>query len=162
MELAARWSREYGKSEDYLSYSRILERITMARILFAQNKTGEALEFLEELLEAAESKERMWHVIEILMLQALSLRGARRNRKRALAALERSLALAEPEGYVRTFVDEGAPMAACWLSSLRNGARGVPSSAAVTSPWYVDRLLTQILARARPGIAREKSAGDGR
>jgi len=137
---AARWSREYGKSEDYLSYPRILERITMARILLAQNKVGEALDFLEELLEAAESKERMGHVIEILMLQALAFE-ARGETERALAALERSLALAEPEGYVRTFGDEGAPMAALLTRLLERRRDGV-------SPWYVDRLLTQILADA--------------
>ena len=147
VELAARWSREYGKSEDYLSYSRILERITMARILFAQNKTGEALEFLEELLEAAESKERMWHVIEILMLQALAFE-ARGETERALAALERSLALAEPEGYVRTFVDEGAPMAALLAKLLEERREGRTVERSGASPWYVDRLLTQILAGA--------------
>jgi LuxR family transcriptional regulator, maltose regulon positive regulatory protein len=147
VELAARWSREYGKSEDYLSYSRILERITMARILLAQNKTGEALEFLEELLEAAESKERMWHVIEILMLQALAFE-ARGETERALAALERSLALAEPEGYVRTFVDEGAPMAALLAKLLKERREGRTVERSGASPWYVDRLLTQILAGA--------------
>lgn len=150
---AARWSREYGKSEDYLSYPRILERITMARILLAQNKVGEALDSLEELLEAAESKERMGHVIEVLMLQALAYE-AQGATARALAALERSLALAEPEGYVRTFVDEGAPMAALLpklLEERRDGA----------SPWYVDRLLTQILADAAASEGRSPRRTDG-
>jgi LuxR family maltose regulon positive regulatory protein len=150
---AARWSREYGKSEDYLSYPRILERITMARILLAQNKTGEALDFLEELLEAAESKERMGHVIEVLILQALAFE-ARGETGRALAALERSLALAEPEGYVRTFVDEGAPMAALLTKLLEERRDG-------TSPWYVDRLLTQILADAAASEGRSPRRADG-
>ena len=49
-------------------------------------------------------------VIQILVLQAVAhqLRGAL---PAALVPLEHALTLAEPEGYVRTFVDEGAPMA---------------------------------------------------
>ena len=47
-------------------------------------------------------------------------------------ALERALSLAEPEGYVRIFVDEGAPMAGL----LRQAAeRGI-------APRYVHELLT--------------------
>ena len=45
------------------------------------------------------------------MLQALSYR-TRGEIPTALVALERALTLAEPEGYVRVFVDEGQPMAA--------------------------------------------------
>jgi LuxR family maltose regulon positive regulatory protein len=123
------------------------------RILLAQNKTGEALDFLEELLEAAESKERMGHVIEVLILQALAFE-ARGETERALAALERSLALAEPEGYVRTFVDEGAPMAVLLTKLLEERRDG-------TSPWYVDRLLTQILADAAASEGRSPRRADG-
>jgi LuxR family maltose regulon positive regulatory protein len=48
-------------------------------------------------------------VIEILLTQAL-VRQAQGNRPQALARLENALALAEPEGYLRTFVDEGEPV----------------------------------------------------
>jgi len=50
---------------------------------------------------------------------------------RALSALCRALSLAEPEGYVRTFVDEGEPMAHLLRLSL---SRGI-------APDYVARLL---------------------
>ncbi len=57
-----------------------------------------------------------------------------------MAALERALTMAEPEGYVRTFVDEGAPMAAL----LRRAAsRGV-------APAYVSKLLDALDAEADP------------
>ncbi len=56
-----------------------------------------------------------------------------------MAALERALTMAEPEGYVRTFVDEGAPMAAL----LRRAApRGV------AAPAYVSKLLDALDAEA--------------
>ena len=52
----------------------------------------------------------MGSVIEILVLQALAFQ-AQGNITPALAPLERALTLAEPEGYVRIFVDEGKSMA---------------------------------------------------
>ena len=68
-----------------------------------------ALGLLERLLQAAEEGGRTGSVIEILMLQALAHQ-AQGDLPRALASLERALTLAEPEGYVQVFVDEGEPM----------------------------------------------------
>ena len=65
---------------------------------------------LERLLQAAEEGRRMGSVIEILVLLALA-HEAQGDIPLALVSLERALTLAEPEGYVRIFVDEGEPMA---------------------------------------------------
>lgn len=51
----------------------------------------------------------MTPAIGILVLQALVLQ-AQGEGEQALAPLERALSLAEPEGYVRVFIGEGAPM----------------------------------------------------
>jgi LuxR family maltose regulon positive regulatory protein len=64
------------------------------------------------------------------VLQALD----RRRRGDVAAALEplgRAITLGEPEGYVRIFVDEGAPMLALLESAARHGI----------APRYVSRLL---------------------
>ena len=111
------WARERGLSvDDNLSYLCEFEHITLARVLIAQYKNDsvagsihEAITFLERLLQAAEKGGRMSSVIEILILQSLA-HEAQGNLSLALAPLERALALAEPEGYVRIFVDEGEPM----------------------------------------------------
>jgi LuxR family maltose regulon positive regulatory protein len=68
------------------------------------------MELLERLLSAAEVGERMGSVIEIMVVQALA-HEAQGDITRGLEALGRALALAEPEGYVRLFLDEGPPMA---------------------------------------------------
>ena len=109
------WAREQGLSaEDDLSYLREFEHITLARVLLA-GSTGGATgdrctrrrELLERLLQRRKQGGRTGSVIEILVLQALAhqMRGDIAGRARAA---ERALTLAEPEGYVRIFVDEGA------------------------------------------------------
>lgn len=114
---ALSWVREQNLSpEDDLSYLHEFEHLTLARVLIARYKTDRseadlhtALGLLERLLQAAEEGERMGSVIEALVLLSLAHQ-AQGNQPRALAALERAQALAEPEGYVRTFVDEGEGM----------------------------------------------------
>ncbi|TCN29664.1 LuxR family maltose regulon positive regulatory protein [Kribbella orskensis] len=103
------WVSERGlSSEDELSYLQEFEHVTLARALLAQDESDEARRLLERLLQSADEGGRS--TIEILVLQALAqqLRG---DVPAALVTLERALALAEPEGYCRIFVDEGAPMA---------------------------------------------------
>jgi len=92
-----------------------------------------ALELLARLLSTAEETGATGYVIESLALQAMALQ-AKDERDQALIALERALSLAEPEGYVRTFVDEGAPMG----ELLREAAvRGI-------APQYVSELLSAL------------------
>jgi LuxR family transcriptional regulator, maltose regulon positive regulatory protein len=132
------WARERGLSaEDDLSYLREFEHITLVRVLIARYKSDreersihEAIGLLERLLQAAEEGERTGSVIEILVLQALAhqIRG---EIPAALKPLERALTLAEPEGYVRTFVDEGPSMEQLLLEAA---ARGIV-------PDYTDKLL---------------------
>ena len=73
--------------------------------------------------------ERTGTVIELLLLQALAHQ-ARGNLAAALAPLTRALALAEPEGYVRIFVDEGAPMAILLEAAAKRGIARICSSTA--------------------------------
>jgi LuxR family maltose regulon positive regulatory protein len=110
------WAREQGLSaEDELSYLREFEHITLARILLAQYKSdhtdniSETIGFLERLLKAAQEGGRMGSVIEILILQALT-HHAQGDIPAALIPLQKALSLAEPEGYICMFLDEGTPM----------------------------------------------------
>src|SRR5205823_14540091 len=91
--------------------------VARARILLAQKRPTEALSLLEPLQVIAEQQERLSHVIEMKVLQALAY-NMRQQEPEALSALAQALRLAEPEGYIRCFVDEGAPMDAL-LSRLR-------------------------------------------
>ncbi|HEX6555617.1 MAG TPA: LuxR C-terminal-related transcriptional regulator [Ktedonobacteraceae bacterium] len=134
-----RWADASGLStEDDLSYLHEREYLTLARVRITQGRKDSAGNFLQDalgllarLLEDAEAKARMGSVLEILLLRALAF-DAQGQRTQALAALERALLLAEPEGYIRLFVDEGGPM----LALLRQAhARGI-------APGYVATLLS--------------------
>ena len=156
---AMAWARKRGLSvDDDLSYLGEFEHITLARILIAQNKNDplagsihEAIALLERLLQAAEAGGRMGSVIEILVVQTLALQ-AQGNVSQALASLEHALALAEPEGYVRIFVDEGEPMRSLIEKQSRN--RDHPLSR------YTDKLLaafTQPVIEPKSAINHRKS-----
>jgi LuxR family maltose regulon positive regulatory protein len=125
------WAREYGLSvEDDLSYVHEYEHITLARALLASGSAMQASGLLDRLLQAAQHGGRAGSVIEILVLQALAYQ-ARGDMRAALVPLERAMTLAEPEGYVRVFVDEGSPMVALLQAAAKGGI----------APGYVQRLL---------------------
>ncbi len=114
---AIRWAEGSGLSTTgALSYPRERAYLMLARVRIAQGQElpmtsflPEALALLERLLADAEPKARMRSVLEILLLRALALQ-AQGKQEQALRTLGRVLASAEPEGYIRLFLDEGAPM----------------------------------------------------
>ena len=147
------WVRQQGLSaDDELSYLREFEHITLARVLLAAYPQASAgspdkvADLLDGLLDAADEGRRTGSVIEILVLQALVLQ-VRGDVPAALVPLERALTLAEPEDYVRRFVDEGAPMVALLEAAA---GRGI-------TPRYVRRLLA---ASGRPETAAPTTAQD--
>jgi LuxR family maltose regulon positive regulatory protein len=123
--------------EDEIGFSRELAHLILARALVALGrqapKSGhlaDAHRLLARLLDAAERMRWMGKAIEILVLQALAYQ-VQNDTGRALASLQRALTLAEPEGYARVFLDEGAPM----VGLLQQAAgRGI-------APAYVRKLL---------------------
>ena len=155
---AARLLEERGIGvNDDLDHLNVLEHVMLARVLITRREHDAALDLLERLLEVAEATGSMGSAIEILAVEALAF-DARGDEARAMAALRRALSLAEPEGYVRTFVDEGEPMATLlqkWLRVQRKEQRS-SSRPQNASPEYVRKLLT---AFRRPSGGRALSTG---
>jgi LuxR family maltose regulon positive regulatory protein len=106
--------------------------MSSAYVNIAEGKYLETDASLEKLQIGAEKAGRNGNLIEILLLRALAMRSLG-NVAEAIALLRRALTLAEPEGYIRIFVDLGLPMA----SLLREAA----SQAA--SQDYTHRLLKE-------------------
>ena len=108
---------------DRFRFENELSHITRARVWIAQNKPDEATALLSHLEEAVRSAGRMGRVIEILLLQALAMHETG-DSEHAMLALTKCLTLAEPEGYVRIFLDEGQPvrlLLAQWLAHAGSG-----------------------------------------
>ncbi|MBI5300989.1 MAG: LuxR family transcriptional regulator [Chloroflexi bacterium] len=110
MDAIVRWVEQSGLTvNDPLSYHYDLHHINLARVLVARGMQPDALQLLDRLMAAAESAGWVHEMIKIAILQALALQ-AKGETHRVPAALSRALTLAEPRGYMRIFVDEGAPM----------------------------------------------------
>jgi LuxR family maltose regulon positive regulatory protein len=139
LEKALAWARERKLSvKEAPSYLREFEQITFAKILLSQYQRDhagsllhDAMGLLERLLRAAEEGGRFGSVIEILILQALAHQ-MQEDIPTALTSLERALKLAEPEGYIRMFVDEGADISKLIREA---NARGI-------APSYTRKLLS--------------------
>ena len=117
----------------------------------------EAAEMLAQLLPATEARGWTRYVIEILALQALVYQ-AKGDLSGARTALARALALAEAEGYVRIFVDEGAPMAALLARGLGVGDWGLgPGQPSHDVRAYAHKLLAVFQAEGRdPGVVAQR------
>ena len=144
---AAQWAEKSGLQVDgELSYHYDLHHINLARVLVALGPArrslpalNQAIELLDRLQEAATHAGWVNETIKILILKALAL-PASGNPEGAQAELVQALRLAEPGGYLRTFVDEGAPMQAL-LEGCRTRLASNPRLTA-----YIDRLLTAFTA----------------
>ena len=142
------WAREQGLSvENELSYLREFDHITLARVLLARYQSDradgsipEVVGLLERLLKAAEEGGRKGSVIEILVLQAIAYH-AQGDLPAALLPLQHALALAEPEGYVRMFLDEG--------SSMMQLLREASAREIMPKDCYTDKLLAAFEAEKR-------------
>jgi LuxR family transcriptional regulator, maltose regulon positive regulatory protein len=135
VETATRWREEWVRIDDTMpSYEDEPGALTLARVLIAQGEPEESLQLLDGFRAHARAQGRLGSELEVLVLCALA-ESARGKTGQAVQLLQQALLLAEPESYVRLFVDEGVPM----LSLLRlvqsrwKGRRGAG---------YVRQLLT--------------------
>jgi LuxR family transcriptional regulator, maltose regulon positive regulatory protein len=132
--------------------------VTPARILIAQGRAAgdaallrQAERHLETAWQLAERQGLGWLRLRVLILQAL-LADARGDREAALGSLAAAVAQAEPEGVIRPFLDEGAPMATL-LADLRVAMRDGRKPAGGASPAFLDTLLAVLPGQA-PGRHR--------
>jgi LuxR family maltose regulon positive regulatory protein len=111
----------------------------------------------------AEAGGRTFRAVGFGALNALARRGTG-DRDGAVAALARALALAEPEGLIRTFADEGAPMAELLgelRAALRRGERfaDMRPAAPVADETDPDAGYTFSLPEPAPRALRPPSVG---
>ncbi len=139
---AGEWAVASGLSfDDALNHLREAEYLTLARVYIAQRKLVLALGLLGRLRQEAEAGKRVGSATEIAILEALAWQ-EQGDMQQALAALVDALALAKPEGYIRIFVDEGAPMEALLTKALE--MRSELEELQKIAPGYIRMLLATI------------------
>ena len=131
LEDAERWATTYrAEQTGSARFVHEIEGLIQVRLYLLQGQPEQARALLDRLRVGVDSSDRQGHLIEILTLTALS-QFALGEVPSAVDTLQTTLRIAEPEGYLRTFVDEGQPMAALLYQALAGGVL----------PDYIGRLL---------------------
>jgi LuxR family maltose regulon positive regulatory protein len=150
---ALKWATTTEKSRDMLpAFVTDRVNITLARCLVLNEGPGmhgdrllKAVHGLEELLESTKGGTRTKSRVEVLVVQAL-VHDLLLDRPAALQALEEALSLAEPNGFVRVFIDEGAPMVVLLRQLIAQGTR----------TGYAKRLLSELSEGDAVGVKADR------
>jgi LuxR family maltose regulon positive regulatory protein len=102
--------------------------LSQARVHLAEGDSSAALDLLEELHQ--QSKDLPDEQLKVMVLQAVAYQ-AHGDLDKALQALRDAMMLAEPNGFIRVFVDEGPAMAQLLSKATAQGVK----------PNYVNKLL---------------------
>jgi len=119
--------------------------LSQARVHLAQGDTSAALAVLEPLRQQMEAKAWQDELLKVMVLQTVALH-AHGEKEKAVQLLGDALALAEPGGFIRIFVDEGIPMAQLLSQAIAHGI----------IPNYTGKLLSAFEAEGQK--SRDKSS----
>jgi LuxR family maltose regulon positive regulatory protein len=144
LETAMKWAATVElPTEEPLNPALEYDYITLARIQLVQGQLAEAWQLLARLLPPAEQAGRLGRLVEILALRAV-VTSAQQDENEARNILAYALTLAEPEGFVRSFVDEGEPMRLLLLdyqSVIKKNLNVYVGSEQLRLLAYTDKLL---------------------
>jgi LuxR family maltose regulon positive regulatory protein len=119
LDHAISWVEELDLVEQHETpFARERQAVACARVSLATAQPDLALQRLEPAFQRAMAGQRWGHVMEIRLLQARAYQMLH-DEPQALSALAEAVRLGEPEGYIRSFVEEGAAMVDL-LSRLRH------------------------------------------
>lgn len=111
IEYGTQWLQRCGMAyTDEVSLGSVFEHLALVRVLAACGRTEEAMTLSEKLVQLLVKEDRLRDRIKIIILQSVLLHRIGRKEK-ALIRLEAALRLAQPEGFIRSFIDEGSAMA---------------------------------------------------
>ena len=158
LTIAVLWATLYAQTrtaEERFSYLHEFETLVFGRVLLAQNRVADAFALLAEWIPIVEAAQRQGSMIEMYVLQVLAFR-LDGQVDIATRLLVRALSLAEPEGYIRLFVDEGEPMQRSIVRCRLEIANMADAENQTKLLAYVDKLL-QAFEPSQPA-GREETA----
>ena len=111
-DTAYRWAigAESDLPEKLPTYLHEVQQIALARVFLAQGDQEKTINILDQILPQAEASGRKAHVIDGCLIKALAYQDQGKT-PAAIQGLSSALSLAAAEGYIRTFVEHGAPLA---------------------------------------------------
>jgi len=145
------WRFQTGRARDALTSILVRARIAHYYRTRGDSHLKQARELIKPALEQAQTSGLMFNVTRLLLLDALASY-AEKDTASAITILKQALALAEPENYVRSFLDIGKPMQELLSWSLENQSLSEPGLRT-----YVSRLLSQFgmdtpVVPSQPGV----------
>ncbi len=150
LDRATRWAKQLEVMPPLLtSFARERQNVARARILLAQDQPTAALQRLEPALQRASAGQRWGHVPAIHLLQALAYQKLHEE-PQAMAALSEAVRLGEPEGYIRSFVEEGAAMAVLLCKLRKKQGKVGPTP-------YLDQVLAAFPKVSQTPASQAKS-----
>ncbi|WP_127529938.1 BTAD domain-containing putative transcriptional regulator [Paenibacillus kobensis] len=110
LESAGRWLAQCGLSHtDEAALDKVIEQLVLIRVLTACGQFEQALSLAEKVYQLLTKEDRLRDRIYVRIMQSVTL--YRDNRiELALEKLDAALRLAEPQGFIRSFIDEGPEM----------------------------------------------------
>ena len=121
MVAAAGWAKANASiAVDDLSFRDMFPLLVLVRILIAQGELKDANRLITRLLAISEKAGAGRYVLELILLRAL-VRQARGESQKALSHMKQALTLAEPEGYIRSFIEHGPMMENLLLGCISQG-----------------------------------------
>lgn len=156
---AQQWVEAWLKTAggEYALLTRELEAIQAARVLLALDRSAEAIEVLSPYLDDAARQQRHGRLLQMLALLAIAQQQLGRTPE-ALTTLARALTLAEPEDYVRLFVDEGEPVRRLLIEvRAQIDGRAASSEQRARLLPYIDRVLAAFKTAAPAAAASNQS-----
>ena len=161
---AVLWAENFARGMQGAALNALHERayLVLAHVWIASGQYAESAAFLMQLLAMAEADGRMLSVLKILVLQVL-LCQQQGDQAQALNKLARALALAEPEGYIRAFVEVGSalvPLLAHMIEARQQNAASFQQEFSLAYAHKVHKALEPVtqagpLATPEPLNARE-------
>jgi LuxR family maltose regulon positive regulatory protein len=106
---ATAWAESTPYRHAVLVYSHEIASLALVHVYLADGRHRLALQLLEELQSSAEQVARTGSIVAVLALRVAALEASGRGQE-SLPLLDRLLAEAAPEGYMRVFLDAGEPM----------------------------------------------------
>jgi LuxR family maltose regulon positive regulatory protein len=155
VDQATHWVKQREmREQESTPFAHEREEVACVRVLLATAQPDGALQRLGLVLQRATAGRRWGHVIEIRLLQALAYQMLQEE-PQALGVLSEAVRLAEPEGYIRSFVDEGPPMAALLCKLRDEQCKQGPTP-------YLDTLLAAFPERGKAQKRPQKRRREGR